>query len=112
MKNQTGISGEHTIVAQQLNNICRALPWCQGLSWRFSDLQDDALPDLYAALEGLSTRFCEILGRGTSSQVRSSRTLGVSLAKYLYDHPDRCQETLNALGLSVSGGGNTPCLSQ
>ncbi|MBI1841152.1 MAG: hypothetical protein HYR88_09905 [Verrucomicrobia bacterium] len=86
---------EHAMVVEQLENICRALPWCQGLSWRFSDLRKDALADLYAALEGLSLRFCELqpIFKGPTTK----NSLGVALARYLYDHPDRCQATLHSI---------------
>ena len=74
---------EHAMVIEQLENICRALPWCQGLNWRFSDLKKDALADLYAALEGLSLRFCELLPIHKGPTTKNS--LGIALAKYLYD---------------------------
>ena len=90
---------EHAMVIEQLENICRALPWCQGLNWRFSDLKKDALADLYAALEGLSLRFCELLPIHKGPTTKNS--LGIALAKYLYDHPERCQATLLSLNRST-----------
>lgn len=94
MKIET-LTAEHVTVSEQLSDICKALPWCHGLNWRFSDLKEDALSDLYAALEGLCVRFCELLGLPRIQATK--RPLGQALAKYLYDHPDRCEETLNAL---------------
>lgn len=102
METQMETFKEHDVVAQRLNAICETLPWCQGVSWRFSDLQQDALSDLYAALEGLSIRFCELLGLKNGSVADESRTLGVSLAMYLYDHPDRCHDTLQAIMTSAA----------
>ena len=87
------------MVVEQLENICRALPWCQGLNWRFSDLRKDALSDLYAALEGLSLRFCELLPIAHGPTTKNS--MGIALARYLYDHPERCQLTLNSLKRSA-----------
>ena len=91
---------ENTLVTEQLQNICSALPWCHGLGARFSDLRKDALADLYAALEGLSLRFCELLPIAKGPTTKNS--LGIALARYLFDHPDRCNATLAGLNQCAS----------
>lgn len=100
--NQTQMEAtqEHMLVIEQLQNICSALPWCHGLGSRFSDLRKDALADLYAALEGFSLRYCELLPIPQGPTTKNS--IGIALARYLYDHPDRCNATLAGLNRCTS----------
>lgn len=54
------------------------------------------MADLYIALLDMSNRYCSLCFPETAPN--PSRVSGTSLAKYLFTHPDRCRETLEALG--------------
>lgn len=81
--------------AEQIHNICRALPECRDMGARFADLVDDSVSDLYVTLRDVVGRYCELCFR--SSEPRSASPDPEALTRYLFNHPDRCTETLAAL---------------
>lgn len=86
---------ELRLLAEQIHDICRALPGYRGLSNRFSDLVDDSVSDLSIALEDVITRYCQLCFYATDP--RCAAPCPSALARYLFKHPERCVETLTAL---------------
>ncbi|HAM71276.1 MAG TPA: hypothetical protein DCM86_06500 [Verrucomicrobiales bacterium] len=81
--------------AEQIYHICQALPVCRGMETRFSDIADDSVRDLYVTLKDVVARFCELCFR--AADPRSAAPDPEALTRYLFNHPERCRETLAAL---------------
>ena len=86
---------EMRLWAEQIYNICRALPSYQEMGSRFSDLVEDSVKDLFVTLKDAAAHYCQVCLR--SADPRSASPNPEALARYLFLHPERCRETLAAL---------------